>query len=193
MFLTIGSSSYGKAEKMQKKIEQKSNNCVCLNIAEQYPIPKAIFKVMDVCIASWGCSDDASRAKAITIRLLNDKNVTPQGIMGITLTGPNYYLSPPINKTIPEMLDDILFKKIYSPNDIQQLGETKDYIKYNKLEDEIIRPFEKRDVPIQYYDISEIQYINKRVAIEKVLVRIFGIKLTLKVIDILKLMLLKNI
>jgi hypothetical protein len=73
------------------------------------------------------------------------------------------------------------------------LGETKDYIKYNKLEDEIIRPFEKRDVPIQYYDISEIQYINKRVAIEKVLVRIFGIKLTLNVIDILKLILLKNI
>ncbi len=190
IFLTVGSSSKGKAEALQKSLEQKCVNCKSINVPSRYPVPRELFANINVCIASWGCSEDAARARAITIRLLDDKTIIPQGIMGITLKGDRFYMEKPSGEQLEKVLDDVLFMDKYSVDEIENLYEPRDYIEYNKIADKMMKPFEMGSEG--YYDINLIQSINRRVSIERITNCLFGSKATLKLIEVAKIIISKN-
>ena len=192
LFLSVGSSAMGKAEKLQKKIEKLTPNCIVKNIPACYPIPKKIFQIMDVCIASWGCADNAARAKALTIRLMDDVSITPQGIMGVTLKGIEYFSAPPSDKNIYEILDEILYENKYSKDDIEFLRDVRDYTKYEIEQDKIMQPFKNKERQKQYYNIESIKYINRRAQIERIMNQCLGVKITQKIIEIVKSVLVRN-
>ena len=180
IFLSIGSSGDGKIEKLQQNIEKQCKNCHSYNIPEQYPVPISLFRIMDVCIASWGSATTAYCAGCMTIRLLNDINVDPQGILGITIKLP-YHKSPIVKESLIDLLDDILFKGIY--NNIT-MASPPDYIDFRlkqQKEDDVLLPYypEKRE----YYDVLSICEKQKYKYL-KMLNSIFGIKITQYLLNI---------
>ena len=156
-FLSIGSSSDGKAECKQMNMEKLVPNIFVENVPELYPVPKSLFSVMDVCIGSWGSADVAARAGARTIRLMDDVDVKPQGIIGITLLSSPHYNEQYEKKELNEWLDDFLFNHVYDDYKYYAPPMLDDYRKIHRKNDEIIQPFVKRKWGNKYYNTTIIK------------------------------------
>lgn len=179
IFVSVGSSGNGKAEKKQKNIENIVENCRTINIPSMYPIPAQIFRVMDVCLASWGCAENSARAGALTVRLLDDVTIIPHGIMGITISD---YKSPRCTESLKELIDKILANE-YLVKDAQIDREPYDYTITHKLIDQSIFNVTHKK---EYYNIRLIKRVSTRSTIEKILNSVFRIRITQGIIGILK-------
>lgn len=171
LFVTIGSSGNGTAEKKQKLIEKRACNCKIINIPSMYPVPKQIFQKMDVCLASWGSAVNSARAGALTIRLLDDVTIIPHGIMGITITD---YKSPGCSETLTELFEKIRSGE-YRAEDAHTDYKPYDYSMAHKQMDQSIFNITHENA---YYDISKIKKVSRRSNIEKDLNTILGIRTT---------------
>lgn len=179
IFLTIGSSGKGIAEKKQLRIETKINNCKVFNIPAMYPVPRQAFCIMDVCLASWGSSVSSARGGALTIRLKDDVTIIPHGVLGITVSD---YKSPQTSESLKELLDKIQRGK-YRLEDANIDKKPYDYKStHRKIDDYIFNITHEKE----YYDISNIKKVSTRSKIEKILNSVFGIEITNFVLGVIK-------
>ena len=155
LFVSIGSSKNGNAEEFQKETLMNISNLISVNIPSMYPVPIKNFQAMDVCIASWGSASAAALAKIITIRLLDDNDIVPQGILGITISKRPFSEQPNCKESLNELLDEILFENRYTREEIKVSSIGFDEKKRQQDIQETINPFS--NVPKMYYDITRIK------------------------------------
>ena len=179
LFISIGSSGKNNAEKKQKHMEKLIKNCKVLNIPSIYPVPRQIFQSMDVCLASWGSADNSARAGALTIRLLDDVTIIPQGILGITVKD---YKSPRTMESLTELFDKIRNGE-YRRENARIDSKPYDYTIAHKQIDEAVFNITHSK---EYYDISNIKTVSKRSRIEKKMNTIFGVGLTKGIMCVMK-------
>lgn len=183
LFVSIGSSESGMPERIQ--VKKENDKCKMINIPAMFPIPKQLFQELDVCIASYGSAIYAARAGALTIRLLNDISIIPQGLMGIDIIGEKNernYKDIMCSYTLEELLNKI-YKEEYSKKDIDTNFSRGDYIAINKSIDNFIFNVTP---PKDYYDVSKIKFISNRVIVEKILNCLLGVNITKKAVEKLK-------
>ena len=179
IFISVGSSGKGNAERLQKDIEGKAANCRVVNVPAMYPVPNQIFKVMDVCIASWGSAENAARAGAMTIRLQDDVSINPQGILGIHIKD---YKGPNCKESLSELIDNVV-NKVYGLDDYKFTTKPYDFIGAHQMIDAAIFGAACDKC---YYNIDDIAYSSKRSRVEKVMNSLFGIKMTMSIIGAVK-------
>ena len=184
LFVSVGSSGKGSAERRQQHIESNAKNCLSINVPSMYPVPKQLFQTMDVCLASWGSSVNSARAGALTIRLLDDVTIIPHGILGVNVKD---YKSPRCSESLSEIMDKIR-KGEYAAADVHIDNNPYDYTIAHKLIDQQIFKCTHNKC---YYDISKIRTVSKRSKIEKILNTIFGIEITKGIMVIIKKVLAK--
>lgn len=178
LFISIGSSYNGEAEKYFFGIDRNLDNLELYNIPEIFPIPKVIFEKMDLCIASWGSATAAARACTRTIRLVDDLKAVPQGVIGITLTKRPYHEQPACSDSLQDLMNRILAGDNYSgkvyvnPPDV--LDEN---IGHQKIDSQM-RPFMKRTLGYIYYDVLGMNVNNRFEKRVTIMHHIFGIKMT---------------
>lgn len=184
LFVSVGSSGKGIAERRQRHIENNVKNCKIINIPSMYPVPKQLFQTMDVCLASWGSSENSARAGALTIRLLDDVTIIPHGIIGISIKD---YKSPRCSESLTEIMDKIRNGE-YAISDVNIERKPYDYtIAHNLIDQQIFKCIHDKE----RYDISKIKTVSKRSEIEKKLNTIFGIEITKGIMVIIKKVLAK--
>lgn len=180
LFIAIGSSGEIRPEKKLYEIPDHVSNCKVYNIPEVYPIPRAIFELLDVCLASWGSSLHAATVCKRTIRLYDDVNLIPQGIIGINLQEP-YHLHAPVTETMDELFDEVLFGSNYK--DVPYI-EPQNIITssggHKKIDMEM-KPFVHRKEEGEYYNIFSIPFNGGISKLRYVFFHVFGVKFTRKV------------
>jgi hypothetical protein len=180
LFLTVGSSQSGKSEKRQLLVNKNTTNCDVLNIPELYPVPITVFSLMDVCLASWGSAGLASYGCDRVVRLLDDVDVVPQGIIGVTLREKPYYKQPVGNESLFEILDNVLFGDNYcGTTKIPFVYVDKSEERHNQI-DAFLRPFTYNIKEFKYYDINSIKIASSSKRILSFCCHIIGINATLK-------------
>lgn len=178
LFISIGSSTKNIAEKYQLATLGECTNCENMNIKAMYPVPERIFELLDICVASWGSAISASRACKRTIRLLDDLDIVPHGIMGITIKVYPYYQEPVVKETLEELFDNILYKDAYG--DVEYvMPETVDFRLKHKEEDLKMEPFKKREK--KYYDILNLSVHGFDKKMCYILLRILGFNITVNI------------
>lgn len=184
-FLSIGSSADGLPELEQKKLSTCVDNCLCINIPSLYPVPKTYFDYMDVCLGSWGSSTTAAKAGAISIRLVDDVDIIPHGIIGITLLKKPYYENPRCKESLEELLDKILFEKKYK-GVVPSLEENKNDNNAMQKHIQVTLMNSMNNSKREYYDISQIRpYGWKNIGL-MLSNRIIGVNLTKRIVKLLK-------
>ncbi len=157
LFVAIGSSGESDPEQKLYEIPEESDNCEVYNIPEMYPIPRGIFQMLDICLASWGSSVHAATACERTIRIYDDVHLIPQGVIGINLHEP-YHMQPPVNDNLDSLFDEILFGANYKgityvlPEHVTMSSGGHSVI------DSKMQPFVERDDGKIYYDIHSIPF-----------------------------------
>lgn len=182
LFVSIGSSTFSISEKYQAEIMEKSSNVYCFNIPTLYPVPCDFFNLMDVCIASWGSANAAARVNKRVIRLMDDVNVIPQGIIGVTLRVNPFYKQPIGDESLEELLDNIFYGNNYEGvefaydvvNHAPDENEKKQCII-----DDTMKPFVR--VVDEYYDMGLIKSRSKLDKIESILCRCLGARITIRI------------
>ena len=182
LFVSIGSSTFSISEKYQAEIMEKSSNVYCFNISTLYPVPCDFFNLMDVCIASWGSANAAARVNKRVIRLMDDVNVIPQGIIGVTLRVNPFYKQPIGDESLEELLDNIFYGNNYEGvefaydvvNHAPDENEKKQCII-----DDTMKPFVR--VVDEYYDMGLIKSRSKLDKIESILCRCLGARITIRI------------
>lgn len=186
LFISVGSSQSGKIEKRQLQVNKNSPNCEVLNIPELYPVPIAIFSLMDVCLASWGSAGTASYGCERVIRLMDDVDVVPQGIIGVTLREKPYYKQPIGNESLFEILDNVLFGDNYSGIiKIPSVYVDKSEERHNQI-DAFLKPFTYNMKEFEYYDINLIKISSFSKRIISFCCHTIGINATLKLRSVAK-------
>ncbi|MCR4661261.1 MAG: hypothetical protein K5765_04565 [Clostridia bacterium] len=176
VFVTVGSSNKGKVEKQITKLVKKCSNLDEINIPEAYPVPIFLFENMDVCIGSWGSARTAARTGVLTIRLMGDIDVVPQGIIGVTLRNDIYYDLPVGTCTLNEYLDNILFLHTY---DSIENNSKRDYNDYEIIQNKIDFFIDLSNSRVDnYYDVLSIKSISKKEKIMKLLCSSLGLKIS---------------
>lgn len=175
-FISVGSSANGVAEMKQMEVEKQTSNCVTINIKEVYPVPRRVFEIMDLCIGSWGSATVAARVCQRTIRLTNDVEIIPQGIIGITLTEYPYYLMGACDENLDELIDGILFNGSYDCSTYVSPPNPKDFREAQKYENSIFRPFDPDVENPGYYDVRSFKCHNLKEKVGKVVSRTIGVK-----------------
>ena len=184
VFLSVGSSGKGNSEETQKKIESNTANCKVFNVPSMYPVPKKVFQIMDICLASWGSADISAKAGALTVRLLDDVTIIPQGILGLTITD---YKSPRTSETLIEIFDKVRNDE-YKVENAKIDKKPYDYVtSHKRIDKAIFNVIHDKD----YYDISKIKTVSKRSEIEKMLNTTFGINITKHIMVVIKKVLAK--
>lgn len=184
LFVSVGSSKDGYSETYQKQLENTCTNCGIINIEEMYPVPDDLFKQMDVCIASWGCARVAARSNRKTIMLVNDVDITPHGIMGITIKKEPYNDEPKCKESLAQLLHELLFTNKYDNVDYSEPIVQSNYYIYQKKQDFVMQPFVNKQN--EYYDVRNIPLVKKRDSILKKLNKVFGLRITSFLIDYLR-------
>ncbi len=180
LFVSIGSSTYGVSEKWQNEVMKDTSNVECMNIPSLYPVPIDIFKLLDVCIASWGSANAAARVNRRVIRLMDDVNVIPQGIIGVTLRVNPFYLQPIGDETLVDQLDNIFYGNNY--DDIEFAYEVINHPpnendKKHRIIDDTMKPFER--VIKDYYNMELIKSRSMLDKVETILCRSVGARMTI--------------
>jgi len=171
-YIVIGSSFRREIElKMIEKSNGRSNFKLIL-VEEMYPVPEKLFKLMDVCIGSWGSARVSAIAGAKTIRLTNDTDVIPQGLIGYTLTEEPYSQYGRNGRTLYEMLDDVLIHEKYSA---YEYVSPQPYPDYHEEHKKMIDFLLKSNKPKEFYNINLINPPNTKQYVKKCLISIFGI------------------
>lgn len=176
LFVLIGSSKTGTIERQIRTMSQAKSNYVPMIIPELFPVPRSIFKIMDVCIGSWGCARVAAMTGTKTIRLMDDVGVEAQGIIGITLRGGNYYDEPSNNKNLETFLDELLFSSLYEEMPNNALTEQSDYLENQKKINEFFKPFSPDSSQKEYYDVADIPSQSMSEILIKFARRIIGLR-----------------
>lgn len=188
LFVSIGSSDSGKSETYQKDVFAAQNNVVNINIGGLYPTPKKLLQSLDICIASFGCSYVAARAGVYTIRLLDDVNVIPQGIIGITLLSLPYTQYPAGKEDLDTLLDHVLFQNSYAAVPYQKPEDPLDVSVRQNAEDKVVKPFDNSEQRLDVYDTRSISNQNttpaKRIII-KTLISCLGFRTEMKMKTVL--------
>lgn len=180
LFVAIGSSGETRPEIKLSEIPQHTNNCKVYNIPEMYPIPRTIFKLLDICLASWGSSAHAATACKRTIRIYDDVNLIPHGIIGINLQEP-YHLHPPVKETMDELFDEILFGSDYSNIPyLEPQNITTSSGGHEKIDAEM-KPFLCREDGQKYYEIFGIPFNGGISKLKYITFHLFGVGFTRKV------------
>ena len=185
LFVAIGSSGETKPETKLGEIPKCSSNCEVYNIPEMYPIPRGIFEPLDVCLASWGSSMQAATVCNRTIRIYDDVNLIPHGIIGINLQEP-YHLKPPGKDTMEELFNEILFGSNYK--DVIYTSPKSNTIYFGGHEeiDLDMKPFVDRTNGREYYNVLNIPFNGGVSQIKYYLFHIFGVKNTRSVIALIR-------
>lgn len=177
LFVAIGSSGETKPEDKLCEIPRNTVNCEVYNIPEMYPIPREIFELLDVCLASWGSSAHAATVCHRTIRIYDDVNLIPHGIIGINLQEP-YHLHRPVESTMEELFDEILFGGNYK--DIEYIEPkciTTSSGGHEKI-DLDMKPFVDRVNGRKYYNIFSMPFNGGVSKVKYFLFHIFGVRNT---------------
>jgi|GEM_PF-5649383 hypothetical protein len=186
VFLSIGSSNDKSSEEVQYK-SCKLNNCISYNIPSVYPVPHTYFEYMDVCIASWGCSVVAARAGVSTIRLIDDVDIKPQGIMGVTIIKMPFNDIPPCSESLEMLLDNILIENKYQ--NIEFVFPNTDNKARQKKISDTLKPFVRDAQSIGYYDVFNIKCCGGRKNnLIKLMNNAFGISITNKIVKLIKIL-----
>lgn len=185
LFIAIGSSGESKPEKKLYEVQKSSNNLKTYNIPEMYPIPKIIFELLDICLASWGSSLQASRICKRTIRLFDDVNLIPHGVMGVTIQEP-YHLQSPTNETMDNIFDEILFGNNYKDKTYIEPKEIDMFSEGHEKIDLDMKPFFIRENGKKYYDIFSIPFTGGISMIKYVLFHLLGVNNTRRCADIIR-------
>lgn len=180
-FLSVGSSKDGSAEKRQLAVQ--SAHCVCVNIPQLYPVPRQVFRAMDVCISSFGSSMVSFRSGAPTLRLLNDVEIRPHGVMGITLKTAPYVECPPCEESLDELMDNMLFLNAYSEADCQPPPPQKDYHLSHAYEDSVMRLYEPHEHGDAYYDVRNMPCASRYERCVRFLNHFMGIQAAEKLLE----------
>ena len=157
VYVTIGSSENNRAEKYISHLFKDMNNVVYVQIEEMYPVPINLFKLMDVCIGSWGSARTASRTGVKTIRLMGDTDVVAQGIIGITLRNNIYYDLPCGTETLEDYLDNILFHDTYDAINNNSIVSYRDYEISQVQMDEFLMEYLNKARQAEYFPINDIK------------------------------------
>ena len=179
-FLCIGSSWNGESERKIDSISRITENLFVENIPELFPVPKSLFRCMDICVASWGSSIVASRGGARTLRLCDDVSTKVSGIIGLTISAESTNTNnTDINaeNELNQWLENYLILRkydncVYDP----PLDNRPDFRIIHNKNDLIIRPFEKRNEMLGYFDTRSVNNGVKHQRIRKVAYAILGSK-----------------
>lgn len=179
LFVSIGSSFDKKSEKEQYKIKHNCHNCEVLNIPELYPVPKTLLEPIDVCLGSWGSASVAALGCKRVIRLMDDVEVVPQGIIGITLRKTPYYKLPVGKESLEQLLDNVLWGDNY-----KDVGyEEPVYIDKNDSQqvviDNFMKPFKHNLNDVDYYNVSQIMPNSLSRGLMGISTRVLGVNMTL--------------
>lgn len=180
MFIAIGSSGGKSPELKLYDIPQYANNCKVYNIPEMYPIPKEIFELLDVCVASCGSAVHAATVCKRTIRLYDDVKIVPSGIIGINLKEP-YHLKPPAKESIEEFFDKILFGDNYKSIPYCYPREITTSYGGHEMIDLKMKPFIRRKSS-GYYNVLSMPFDGEISKIKYIIFHVFGVKFTRKMI-----------
>jgi hypothetical protein len=172
-YIVIGSSFTGAIESKMLEMSKGCENLHLILAGEMFPVPERLFKAMDVCIGSWGSATVAARAGAKTIRLSNDTQVIPQGLIGYTLTKEPYSDYKCYAGTLIEVIEDVLVRGKYNNMEYMPPSLYPDYHEEHKKHMDFI---EQSCQIREYYDINKIKPQNIKQYIKKYLIMGLGIK-----------------
>ena len=181
LFISVGSSNDGKAEKEQNALKNDCPNLEVLNIPGLYPLPVSLFKNMNVCIGSWGSASVAARAGVKTIRLVDDVDVIPQGVIGVTLKTQPYASCAYEKKPLSYWLDKVLFDEEFNRLPYIAPKEPVDFHLTHESNDQIIKPFNQEKG--EYYDTCNLGLNRRKDSIIKIGYSLVGYKITEKIIS----------
>ena len=111
--VVIGGTSFEKKIIRFRNILSNASNIVYNFLGTVIPVPKNLFKIFDVCIASSGCARISYNLGTKTI-LMKDEEDLPYGILGHTVFYPNIYDKRCTDKQVSELLTDILINNEYN-------------------------------------------------------------------------------
>lgn len=112
-FIIIGDATERKAE--IDKLFSRINNVKVVYMGDMVPIPRAIFRKIDVMVAGAVCAEISAREGVPTI-VADCENYLANGILGYTINNSMYYDHQRGQKTYLEELEDVLINKEYLKN-----------------------------------------------------------------------------
>ena len=142
------------------------------------PVPMKLLKYLDVCIATAGCANVSMNegVPTICVNTLSGKAV---GILGYTVDRNEVDVRYAESKeySIPDLLDEILFKDFCKQNEPINVFERLDI--NSVMADEVESQFKKinKTKKKEYYDISGIKLSGFKEHFSKIIVSLFGVKL----------------
>lgn len=184
--VAIGSSGTGKPEEKLNHIGSLSENCSSYNIPELYPTPREIFMLLDLCVASFGSANSAALACKRTVRLQNDLDLCPQGVIGIHLTKQPYWNEPSCGLDLRNIFDEILFGNNYKDHTYVAPALPREGREGHIEEDKHMRPFQDHRNGYKYYPVMDMYKQGDISQIKYILFHMFGIEFTRKVARILR-------
>ena len=148
-FIVVGKSSTGAVEQQYRAKAAQADNLRLDILGPIAPVPSNLVSLFDVSVASYGCATITDKIGVKTIAM-HDPDPIPLGILSYTITKGPFNTRVNEDKTICDMLTDILVNRIcdrmvYTPYKSRGVEDQKK-LHLKKL----------NDMPekIEYYDIS---------------------------------------
>lgn len=180
-YIVIGSSINGIIEDTMKKIAKNKKNLQLILVEEMYPVPDKLFKLMDVCIGSWGSAMVSAIAGAKTIRLNSDTGIIPQELVGYqTFNNPNETTS---KCSLYQLIEEVLTTNKY--NDLIYT-EQSPYPDFREEHMKCINFALSGSTEREYYNIALIKSPNKKQTIKRNIIKLLGVNRADKLFNILR-------
>lgn len=163
--IVLGSSVNHETVYRLKKLVAGRNNIKVYFVGEIFPVPDALLKAVDVCVASAGCATMVGTSRLTLCISVDAKDYCAIGVYGITTWNPLYRDGEPI-VAIADMLEDVLVKKKYSISKVQLPANMRlDFSKHAEL---INKPFNGA-----YFNFNACN-LNSFERLMRIVVGIFG-------------------
>lgn len=172
LFIAMGFNDTVEINKYQSVATYTPKNLDIRFVKMQAVLPEQFFSVSDVIVASAGCAVISSINNKITISMeVNAEK--PIGLLGIT-TKQSTFSENCSEKSLCELLEDVLIKKHYNKKDIDMSHISSIHINAKKLFLDYIKPSNDGS----YYDFEKECRTFKfsKAEVRRIFIRIIGIK-----------------
>ena len=171
--IVIGKSTKGDIENIYIQKSSGVKNLKLSMMGSIAPVPSNLVKLFDVSVSSYGCAMITDKLGVKTISMHDPEDI-PLGILSYTITEVPFNRRVNFDKTIYDMLTDILINKV-----CDQM-ERKDFPYVTVDEQKKIHLQHIRELPpeIEYYDVMSLKYQNASLKHKAIVLicKVFGMR-----------------